>query len=437
MKKAPQAIVYFYTMTLFFLLPLYHEGSYDNLSQHKIKIFYLISAAGFALFILYSIYSDLREKNTFRRPSLRHRFLQLPPAVLALGLFLLSAIISTARSPYPTHAFYGIPGFGMGLLSITLMVLAAIYIRQNGNFPDIFFHLVVLSSVVPTIIAIFNRCGYDPLDLFPDGVYVQAQLYMSTIGNYGWYFSYMAVIVPIALYMIVTTKLSLLRLLYALYLLLVAVISYLVGTGTFLVAMCAVLILIFLLQKTPILQFLQRYPLAPVVVSILFFFAILLLVAVVSQYPDAMNARGFIWQLSLSLYKNLPLQEKLFGVGPNCYMDALQGFLAEQPLLVADFQTYFGDLSLTTAHNEYFDYLINQGVFGLLSYAGIIVLFFQQLLQKNPSRSQEIASLCVISYLLFVTVNFSIVLSTPYFFIFLGIAFQTPEHEWSSVEHKR
>ncbi|MBR0090932.1 MAG: hypothetical protein IJP92_04475, partial [Lachnospiraceae bacterium] len=63
MSKGKQRIAYVYILSLFLLIPLYHRGSFDNISGRKVEAFYFVSAVSLVLFAAVSLYEDFISKN--------------------------------------------------------------------------------------------------------------------------------------------------------------------------------------------------------------------------------------------------------------------------------------------------------------------------------------------------------------------------------------
>lgn len=130
------------------------------------------------------------------------------------------------------------------------------------------------------------------------------------------------------------------------------------------------------------------------------------------------NQRGFAWRFTCEAYKELPLLQKLFGVGPDCYAD----YNTSVHELADQVKAFWGELSLTNAHNEYLNKLYNLGVFGLLSYVGMLVSMVYLFVKK---RTEHILlptfALCAVSYMAYLIFCYEQVCCTPFFYILMGV----------------
>ncbi|MBO4913335.1 MAG: O-antigen ligase family protein [Butyrivibrio sp.] len=415
MKKYKNYVALFYVLSVFFVIPIYNKGTYDNISVHKTDAYLFLCGVTLILYVITSVIEDLQKIND---ESLRKRTFSEVDIAMAVfgGLVLISALISKSVK----ESMYGVPGFGMGALAICLMILSFFFISRYYFYNNWVMHIIVASSVLPTILAIMNRMGFDPLSMFSNGGDPQNGLYVSTFGNYGWYSEYMAVIIPIAVYMVFMTKDKMERLLYGLYI--VLVIFAIISCGTTMMLISALIAVMFAFKR----KFLPDRKIVDVkfvpwiVVGVMLVY--LVCVLLISRNGDLANGRGYIWKLSFDLYGSLPFDKKLIGVGPNRFMYALNEYFEAHPEAMGEFNARFNGLALTSAHSEYLDYLVCTGIMGLMAYLYVIFRVVERFLQTGlGKKDREIAFIAVISYMIYAFANFSMVCATPMFFILMGM----------------
>lgn len=141
------------------------------------------------------------------------------------------------------------------------------------------------------------------------------------------------------------------------------------------------------------------------------------------------SRRGSTWRDGLLIYQTLSLRERLFGVGQDCF--SIYGYSV--PELAARFTEEWPSSRLTNAHNECITFLVDLGVFGMLSFIGIIFSSFKRLVEKAkeaPVCYMFAASL--LSYFFHNQFSFSQVMNIPYIFLMLGLA----ENQMRSVDGK-
>ena len=121
--------------------------------------------------------------------------------------------------------------------------------------------------------------------------------------------------------------------------------------------------------------------------------------------------RGTIWKICIELYRNLPLRQKLFGVGPENlfkFTPAIQGYTG---------------LKLDQAHNEYLQYLITTGLCGLLSYISVLVCVSIKIIKKASKNELAVAIFAgLAAYWVQAFFNIAQPFSTPIMFTFIAWA---------------
>ena len=422
MKKSKNLIACFYVLAIFLLIPIFNKGTFHDLSVHKIQAFYFICGLSLALFCLVSLIEDFGKRNIEITKEPKIKFSRTD---IAMAVFGSTVVLSALLSGHIKESFYGVSGFGMGALSIALMILSYFYISRFLITPKWIFHYIVATSIFPIALALINRAGIDLLNMYEQGADPKYSLYVSTLGNYGWFSEYMAIIIPIAIYMHVMTENVLERILYGMYLILALAAVTFCGTNMLMMTVFAVFILVLIRrfltlvsEKDAVRAFAKKRLPWAFVIAVIVYYALILFV---SGHDDMANGRGYIWNLSMDLYKNLPLKEKLIGVGPNRYMYVLNDYLGTRTGL-STFTSRFNDLALTSAHSEYLDYLINTGIIGLAAYTYMIYTVMSSFIREGfGERNKEIAFVSAISYMIYSLCNFSIVCATPMFFIYLAM----------------
>lgn len=143
--------------------------------------------------------------------------------------------------------------------------------------------------------------------------------------------------------------------------------------------------------------------------------------SIIRRIVDAGSCRFILWSGTLQLFGKAGALQKLFGVGPDCFYHILY----ERNLLGMEWirEGLMDDTVYTNAHNELLSQLMNEGIFGMLAYAGIFVTMLYRLrarLWKNPMLLA--AFLGVTGYIFCSVFTFQQVTSTPFVFALLGLA---------------
>ncbi len=128
------------------------------------------------------------------------------------------------------------------------------------------------------------------------------------------------------------------------------------------------------------------------------------------------NGRGFTWSVTWKMITEFSFVKLLFGVGPDGY--ARYGYEFYQDLI----RSVWGDNVLTNAHNEWVNMIVDGGILGAVSYAGIYISQMVRLAKKSEKLPVLICfAACIASYMCHNLFCYQQVLCTP--FIFMLMAF--------------
>lgn len=121
--------------------------------------------------------------------------------------------------------------------------------------------------------------------------------------------------------------------------------------------------------------------------------------------------RGYIWRRVTGLYGELPFVQKIFGHGNESIRSLMDERFYDEMLQVTG--TVYDN-----AHNEYLQYLVTQGLLGMLSYVGVVgtaVITGVKKIKKSPYILGLL--LAVISYGVQAIFNVNQCITTPYMFL--------------------
>ncbi len=126
--------------------------------------------------------------------------------------------------------------------------------------------------------------------------------------------------------------------------------------------------------------------------------------------------RGFFWINSFEMFDDFTLREKLFGVGPDNFVE---------PFLIFDDELIqkYNETHADAAHNVYINYLITHGILGAVAYIVFIVSALWGVLcnaNKNPLAFAVVGS--IVAYMVQDTVNIANPVNTPWLFVLIAIS---------------
>ncbi|MGN0393890.1 MAG: O-antigen ligase family protein [Coprococcus sp.] len=125
--------------------------------------------------------------------------------------------------------------------------------------------------------------------------------------------------------------------------------------------------------------------------------------------------RGFVWKRLIEAYKDFPVLNKLFGNGNE----------SVKALMVSGYYDEMMDITgvvYDNAHNEYLQYLVTMGLFGVLSY--LVVIIGAVVCGIRYGRKKTVLyvfATVILSYCAQAAFNLNQSITTPYVFLFVGL----------------
>lgn len=133
------------------------------------------------------------------------------------------------------------------------------------------------------------------------------------------------------------------------------------------------------------------------------------------------SSRGATFAAGAICFREQDLLHKLMGVGPDCMAAYLYGDGSEN--LIAMVKEAFGDRRLTNAHNEWLTLLVNTGLLGAVSFAGMMVSAIWRYLGVTKRNNSIITAcgFCLLAYTVNNMVSFQQTMSLATISIVLGV----------------
>jgi len=126
-----------------------------------------------------------------------------------------------------------------------------------------------------------------------------------------------------------------------------------------------------------------------------------------------MTGRVAIWRTAWEGFCAAPFWQKIIGAGPDCFAEYIYSLTEiSLPNVTAG---YWRGKIFANAHNEWLNQLINTGIAGVVTYAGIFVSAVKRY------RGMPAGLLVIILYLLNSMVSFQQVMNAPMLFLMLGL----------------
>lgn len=126
--------------------------------------------------------------------------------------------------------------------------------------------------------------------------------------------------------------------------------------------------------------------------------------------------RGHNWRIAFTNFtQNFSTFQRLFGYGPDTYL------IVSERTFYEEMVSRYGEV-YDSAHNEYVNYLICEGLIGLISYLGLFIGALKTGFHYLKNNIYVLAAgMAVIAYMVQAVVNIAIPITTPVFFVLMYI----------------
>jgi len=439
-KKIQASLVGIYLNLVVLGLPLIINNGYYNITETKSFYFVVLS-----LLLVVSAFI-----NTLTKLAKEKRLIfQYIPLDLPMLLFGMLCVLSAVLSTYQLDVWIGEKSRYQGTVIILVYVIVYFIVSRNYFFSQNFLLCLVFAFSVVSFLAVLNCFDIDFLGFYNILSAENKSKYVSTIGNVNFYSSYMCLIFPVLVCGYCQTEKRSSKLIYTFALIIGSFGMMVTSSESFAVGFAVSMLIIpllfndverikkycvailLILLSTQVYSLIYRFTdnknveisqllnifVSPVVsgafillvgvsllllykkpeclgifkkiyTSFIVFIVSLVILSFVLSNTIGLGAldkvfkisedwgtyRGGIWKQLVKLYSDFSDKEKLFGVGP----EALHNI--SYPLEA------HGNKNLDQAHNEYLQYLLTTGIFGILSYISVIVTVLISVIKKLKSN---------------------------------------------------
>lgn len=169
--------IYIFIMIIIFPIMVDKTGFFHIL-ECKWNYFVIISTAYISLNILIILYYLIIKKANYLR------YLKFSMVQWSAISFLIINILSCLFSPFfKTHNLLIGVGRGEGLIVMSLYILTFLFISLFSKFKKRYILYFSISAIILNIIAVLQYIGFNPFNMYQDGIGTHNVSFMTTIGN--------------------------------------------------------------------------------------------------------------------------------------------------------------------------------------------------------------------------------------------------------------
>lgn len=169
--------IYIIAMIIAFPLCVDSTGFFHIL-ECKYRCFLIINALYISSILIALVYKGLfRKENYFKD-------FKINKIQIAAIAFLIVNIISTLCSPFfkDYNLFIGVARFE-GLISVSLYCLSFLLVTTFGQFKKRYILYFAISSILMNTISILQYIGFNPFNMYQNGIGTHNVSFIGTIGN--------------------------------------------------------------------------------------------------------------------------------------------------------------------------------------------------------------------------------------------------------------
>ncbi len=463
-------------------LPLVVTNGFFNITETK-YVYYTVCAIFFIVPSLSYVLKDLKKaRENGEIPNRKEGFTTIDWAVTAFGI---SVLFSALFSSYPADAWLGISARYQGAVTVTVYILVYYLISRNYSLKQNYLFFAVAAFCVVSILGVLNCFDIDPLGFYNNLRSDYKTIFVSTVGNINFYSAYFCLLFPLVICGYSLTKKKVSRVIYSFALVTGTFGMMVTASESFAVGFCLSMLIIplfFFSDRKKILYFLQSVAIITVAsqlfsfiyskaentnitlskaitvflrpeISVTVFVLSVVLYIVILLFPNKLKLfekmyiafliilvlagaalfilsntvglgrldkylrltadwgtyRGTIWRLCLNAYRKFSLKDILFGIGPEC-------------LQHLDFESVIhGNKTIDQAHNEYVQYIMTTGIFGILSYIGIIFATALTVIKKLRYSTLAVGLFAgLTAYWIQAAVNLAQPFTTPIMYLYIA-----------------
>ncbi len=132
------------------------------------------------------------------------------------------------------------------------------------------------------------------------------------------------------------------------------------------------------------------------------------------------SSRGITWAAGIKVWEGQDLLHKLVGVGPDNMADYI--YRGGDPALRQTLEGWFEGNRLYNAHGEWITNLANLGLFGMVTFANVILYAFYKFFKAGPqNKLMYFLAISVLSYTVNNIFSFQTMMNLPQIFVLIAV----------------
>lgn len=190
-------------------VPLYVKNGYYGIGDAKFECYKYIAMIGLSCCLLCAAFygiiyiTDSDKRGLWKEEGIQKMLRRLSITDYFAISFLIATLIATVAGGFYSNAFWGYPGWFMGIFSQFSFVLLYFFASRVGKYYNATIWVLCFTATIVFSLGVLNRMMIDPLGYY-EGIdpFYQAT-FLSTLGQVSWYASFMVFILPIGIWCVI------------------------------------------------------------------------------------------------------------------------------------------------------------------------------------------------------------------------------------------
>lgn len=188
-----------FVIGMFTLFPIFMTDKLFNVRKDRLHYF-VITTLVLLFFILATYICGI---DSDRRPK---KLAKLSVADISMLAFLVICTLSAIFSKYGIEAVTGSAGRDSGLILMAVYVLCFFLISRYLNCKTFLFNIFIITASLVNLLAVLNEFYVDPFGIFTLIKEEQQNTFITTIGNKNLFSSFVCVILPVIVILLIKSK---------------------------------------------------------------------------------------------------------------------------------------------------------------------------------------------------------------------------------------
>lgn len=197
-KHILQETVAVYVFLIMVVYPLYYQNKYYDIGYAKWKFFLILTLGVGTIWASVSFFTTIVK--IYRDGFIGYKGWNISTVDGFVLAYFISVLLSSLCSPYKEQIIWGYSGWYMGVIAQLCFLLIYYFVSRYWRRETTAVLCYFTAAFFVCLLAVLMRYGIDPLGLYVGLEEKYIANFLSTIGQVTWFSSYVALIIPLGVF---------------------------------------------------------------------------------------------------------------------------------------------------------------------------------------------------------------------------------------------